>query len=192
MAVHADDLFDSARRTDSLAAAIGECGLAVGTTRRRGRKRKAFSLSVQEFAAMAWARPGRTAIVFGNERTGLSGPELEACHMAIHIPTAPEFPSLNLAQAVMVLCWELARNRPGGPSSGVEPVGSAALASGAEEIVQGLERMGYFRLRGQDEHRALLRDLLARAAPSPSEFAAFKAMFRKCEGLWKAASGGGE
>jgi tRNA (cytidine32/uridine32-2'-O)-methyltransferase len=50
---------------------------------------------------------GEVAIVFGNERTGLENDELMSCHAAVHIPSDATFSSLNLAQAVQVLAYEL-------------------------------------------------------------------------------------
>jgi tRNA (cytidine32/uridine32-2'-O)-methyltransferase len=50
---------------------------------------------------------GPVAIVFGNERTGLENDELMSCHAAVHIPSVEDFPSLNLAQAVQLLAYEL-------------------------------------------------------------------------------------
>jgi tRNA (cytidine32/uridine32-2'-O)-methyltransferase len=57
--------------------------------------------------AHAGARVGEVAIVFGNERTGLDNDELMRCNAAVHIPSDPGFSSLNLAQAVQVLAYEL-------------------------------------------------------------------------------------
>ena len=55
----------------------------------------------------AAAATGPVAIVFGRERTGLSNEELQCCHGAVHIPTNPDFSSLNVASAVQVLAYEL-------------------------------------------------------------------------------------
>jgi TrmH family RNA methyltransferase len=190
MAVHALDVYEKASFHDRLSDAVEGSSLVVGMTRRRGRKRKAFSLPIQKFADGAWKRPGRIALVFGNERTGLSGEEVDLCHLAVHIPASAEFPSLNLAQAVMVTCWEIARTRPGFLTGAPEPVPAERLEISSEEAVGALERMGFFRLAGREEMRRFLRDVMARAGLSPSELILFISMFRKCEGLWKAAGKG--
>jgi TrmH family RNA methyltransferase len=190
MAVHAFDVYEKASFHDRLAEAAAGSSLVVGMTRRRGRKRKAFSVPIQEFAESAWIRPGRIALVFGNERTGLSGEEMDLCHLAVHIPASAEFPSLNLAQAVMVACWELARTRPGLLSGAPEPVPSERLEIASEAATAALERMGFFRLAGREDMRRFLRDVMARAGLCPSELQLFASMFRKCEGLLKAAGKG--
>jgi tRNA/rRNA methyltransferase len=108
MAVHARDVLDGARRYDSLEAASADRTLVVGTTCRSGPYR-AGALTVREAAAQLAAESAhnRIAIVFGPEDTGLVNRELELCQRLLTIPTAPEYPSLNLAQAVMVVAYEV-------------------------------------------------------------------------------------
>lgn len=108
MAAHAEDVLRAARRYGDLPAAIADCTLAVGTTCRPGLYR-AGALAVREAAMqlVGEAASNRIAIVFGPEDTGLVNRELELCQRLLTIPTAPEYPSLNLAQAVMVVAYEL-------------------------------------------------------------------------------------
>jgi tRNA/rRNA methyltransferase len=108
VAVHAEELLDRPRIARTLDEAVADCAWVVGTSARRvcGKRR----LSPPEVAAEALARaPGRTAIVFGDERSGLTSAELDRCHDLSAIPTAPAQPSMNLAQAVVVYAWELRR-----------------------------------------------------------------------------------
>jgi tRNA (cytidine32/uridine32-2'-O)-methyltransferase len=91
-----------------LISAIADCELVLGcTARRRGVALE--ELPPRAAASRAWAAPpaAEVAIVFGNERTGLENDELMRCHAAVHIPSDPSFSSLNLAQAVQVLAYEL-------------------------------------------------------------------------------------
>lgn len=108
MAAHAEDVLHSVRQTDSLGAAVADCGLVVGTTCRGGLYREAAQ--PPRTAApriVAAAATNRVALVFGPEDHGLSNEDLKACHQLIAIPSDPVYPSLNLAQAVMVCCYEL-------------------------------------------------------------------------------------
>jgi len=108
MAVHADDLLANATVYPSLAAALADCSLAVGTTSRRGGYRsRATPLRAAAVELDALATANKIAIVFGREDRGLTNRELKLCHRLVTIPTAPEYPSLNLAQAVMVVAYEL-------------------------------------------------------------------------------------
>lgn len=108
LAVHAGELLESVRRVESLAEAVADCSWVVGTTMRRveGRRR----LRPDEVAERA---PGeRVALVFGDERSGLTNEDLAQCHDLSTIPASDEQPSLNLAQAVLVYAYELWR-KPG-------------------------------------------------------------------------------
>jgi tRNA (cytidine32/uridine32-2'-O)-methyltransferase len=107
LAVGAADVLDTAVIVPDLVSAIGDCELVLGCTARR-RAVQLPELTPRAAAArIAAAREAQVAIVFGNERTGLENDELMRCHAAVHIPAVPEFSSLNLAQAVQVLAYEL-------------------------------------------------------------------------------------
>jgi len=108
MAVHADDVLRRVGKADSLSAAVADCGLVVGTTRRNGLYRAAAEPPrAAAPAIVATAAANRVALVFGPEDHGLSNDDLKACHRLVTIPTAAEYPSLNLAQAVLVCCYEI-------------------------------------------------------------------------------------
>lgn len=108
MAAHAGDVLHSVRQCDSIGAAVADCGLVVGTTCRGGLYREAAqSPRVAAPRIAAAAATNRVALVFGPEDHGLSNEDLKACHQLIEIPADPAYPSLNLAQAVMVCCYEL-------------------------------------------------------------------------------------
>jgi tRNA (cytidine32/uridine32-2'-O)-methyltransferase len=108
LAAGADDVLAQAIVVPDLISAIADCELVLGcTARRRGVALE--ELPPRAAASRAWAAPpaAEVAIVFGNERTGLENDELMRCHAAVHIPSDPSFSSLNLAQAVQVLAYEL-------------------------------------------------------------------------------------
>jgi len=93
---------------DTLDAAVAGHCLVVGTTARRGRQRMAMARAADlaEIALPALAQ-GPVALLFGPEDTGLANLELAVCGLVVTIPTASQFSSLNLAQAAMVVCYEL-------------------------------------------------------------------------------------
>jgi tRNA/rRNA methyltransferase len=108
MAVHAEDVLNRARRCDSLAEAVADCGLVVGTTCRNGLYREAAEPPRDVAIRMVTvARSNPVALVFGPEDHGLSNDDLKLCQQLISIPTDSGYASLNLAQAVMVCCYEL-------------------------------------------------------------------------------------
>lgn len=108
MAVHAEDVLTRAGRYESLAEAVADCGLVVGTTCRQGLYRRAAQAPREAAPRLvAAAETNRVALVFGPEDHGLSNEDLKRCQQLIMIPSAPDYPSLNLAQAVMVCGYEL-------------------------------------------------------------------------------------
>ena len=107
LAAGASDVLDKVAVVPDFVAAIADCELVLGCTARR-RAVQLPELTPREAAARVAAEPhAQVAIVFGNERTGLENDELMRCHAAVHIPADPTFSSLNLAQAVQVLAYEL-------------------------------------------------------------------------------------
>jgi TrmH family RNA methyltransferase len=107
MAVHAEDVLRRACRYDTLAGAVADCGLVVGTTCRGGLYRRAAE--PPRAAApriLAAAGSNRVAVVFGPEDHGLNNADLKLCQQLVTIPTNPGYASLNLAQAVLVCAYE--------------------------------------------------------------------------------------
>ena len=107
LAVGAGDLLASARLAPTLEDAVADCSWVVGTS---GRARlRPPPMDPESFAAEAARRPGRVALVFGDERTGLLRDELACCHALTRIPSDARQPSLNLAQAVCLYAYVLSR-----------------------------------------------------------------------------------
>ncbi|WP_207905911.1 tRNA (cytosine(32)/uridine(32)-2'-O)-methyltransferase TrmJ [Aestuariirhabdus litorea] len=107
-AAGADDLLDNARVVDTLDEAIADCALVVGTSA-RGRKIPWPLLNPRECAerVLPESRRHKVALVFGREERGLTNDELARCHYHVHIPSMPDYSSLNLGAAVQVLSYEL-------------------------------------------------------------------------------------
>ena len=108
LATHAADVLAAARTHASLVEALADCVAAFALSA-RPREWSPQVLAVREAAhsALDLAAHGPVAFVFGNESAGLSNEELFACRHLVHIPAHPEYSSLNLAQAVQVVCYEL-------------------------------------------------------------------------------------
>ncbi|MDD5135655.1 MAG: RNA methyltransferase [Phycisphaerae bacterium] len=108
MACHAVHILESRTEYLTLADAIANCGAVMGTTARDGLYRQ-HAKSPREWASKAVevARTGKVAIIFGREDNGLSNEELALCTQVIQIPTTSDFKSLNIAQAVLICCYEI-------------------------------------------------------------------------------------
>ena len=104
----AEDVLGDAPVVATLAEAVADCRLVLGCTA-RSRRVQLEELLPEVAGQRAVAKAvelGEVAFVFGRERTGLTNEELQLCHAAVHIPSDPEFSSLNLAAAVQVLAYE--------------------------------------------------------------------------------------
>jgi tRNA/rRNA methyltransferase len=106
MATNAIDVLDQAKVQASLAEAIADCVAAFALSA-RPREWSTPVLDVRAAAARAVELGGDVAFVFGNEQAGLTNDEMLACQYLVHIPANPGFSSLNLAQAVQVVAYEL-------------------------------------------------------------------------------------
>ena len=106
MATHAADVLAAARTHATLAEAIADCAAAFALSA-RPREWSPQVLDVRAAAARATSLGAPVAFVFGSESAGLSNDELFACQFLVHIPAATGASSLNLAQAVQVVCYEL-------------------------------------------------------------------------------------
>ncbi len=106
MATNAADVLAKARVHDHLAEAIQDCVAAYALSA-RPREWSPQVLDVRSAAAKAVQTGGSVAFVFGNEQAGLTNDEMFACQALVHIPANAEFTSLNLAQAVQVVAYEV-------------------------------------------------------------------------------------
>ena len=102
----ADDILQNARVVSTLEEAICDARLVIGASARL-RSIPWPQLDATETADLVAVRAEKTAIVFGREHSGLTNDELERCHYLLHIPTDPNFSSLNVAAAIQVVTYEL-------------------------------------------------------------------------------------
>jgi TrmH family RNA methyltransferase len=184
LAYGAWDVLDGARVAPSLREATAGATLVVGTTGRP--LSRAWTPRQLAEEGPARAAGGRTALVFGPEATGLRNDELALCHVTVHIPSDPAHPSLNLAQAVLVLAYEIRVSAlAAAPSSGGERATAGEIESALEDLAGALLAIGYLNPDNPDKVLAELRGLLARAGPTPRETSLLRGMARQIR--WAAA-----
>jgi len=106
MATHAADVLDKAVVHETLEQAISDCAAAFALSA-RPREWSPQVLDVRAAAGRAAQVADKVAFVFGSEDAGLTNEEMFACQFLVHIPTQPGSSSLNLAQAVQIVCYEL-------------------------------------------------------------------------------------
>jgi tRNA (cytidine32/uridine32-2'-O)-methyltransferase len=172
-ASQAVDLLERARVTDSIAAAVEGCGFVLGTSA-RPRSANWTVLDPREAArrAIDESAHGPVAVLFGGERNGLSNDDLSVCHALLNVPADPAYESLNLAQAVQIVSWELRM------AGGAEPrrLEAEAPPATAEQVARlhahlsaVLPQIGFIGERNIANLGFRLQRLLARAVPDEKE-----------------------
>jgi len=194
LAYGAWDVLDGARRASSLIEAVSGSVAVVGTTGRDvpgARTARRLAAEARELA-----RGGALSLVFGPEASGLTGAEMDLCHSLVHVPTDPGHPSLNLAQAVLLLAYELrlaALEEGGAPAGGGEgepraPAGD--LEQAVRELREALLDIGYLDPASPDRVLTELRRLIARGGPTPREVVLLRGLARQVAWAGRVARGG--
>ena len=185
LAYGAWDVLDGIRYCGALREAVAGNTFVAGTSGRPGED----AWAPREFAAAAAARAGegRTAVVFGPEADGLRTDELALCHLRVHIPTDPAQHSLNLAQAVLLVAYELrlAALEPAPARDDAEAPATMADVEGAlDQLRAALLAVGYLNPANPDAILAELRRLLTRRAVTAREATLLRGIARQV--LWSA------
>lgn len=170
------DIVAATEQYDTLDAALMDAVYVVGTTarprtaRRNYERPRALAPAILDRAAR-----GPVALLFGREDRGLPNEALDRCHAIAVIPTAPDYPSLNLAHAVLILAYELLlaaggdeRALPTGKRHG-EPARAQDLEDMFRALEAALHAIEFFKAREPESVMRTLRTLLARAEPDLRE-----------------------
>lgn len=176
LASGADDILQRASVHDDLESALQGCTLVLGTSARlRSLPMPQFDARRTAEEAIRETANGEVAILFGRERYGLTNEEMQRCHQLVHIQSNPDYSSLNLAQAVQVIAYELRLAALGNagealPPSDWVPVDAAEM----ERLYAHLEQtLLDIRFLNPDQPKKLmmrLRRLFNRARPDQNEY----------------------
>ena len=164
-----DHIVDGIRQADTLDEALADATYVVGTSARARTAQRNYRRPRDLAATMQRrAREGRVAIVFGREDRGLSNEALDRCHDVLVIPTDPGHSSLNLAQAVLLVSYELflagaidPEPLPRGKRS-LGPASAAELEEMYAALKQGLARIEFFKARKPESVMRVLRTIFGR------------------------------
>ncbi|MHC1699081.1 MAG: RNA methyltransferase [Geobacteraceae bacterium] len=183
LAVSARDLLDGAVRFESLEEALADIEISVATTRRIGKYRQEVMEPVELVAKLREKiGAGRAALVFGREDNGLSTDELALCRWQATIPTSDEYGSLNLAQAVLLFCYEVSR---GVVPGALVPARDMATTGEMEEMYGQMERtlleIGFLDAANPKHLMRTFRRILARAELDTREISVFRGMMSQME-----------
>ena len=175
----AEDVLGDAPVYATLAEAVADCRLVLGCTARSRRvqlEELLPELAGQRAVAKAGEEGAEVAFVFGRERTGLTNEELQLCHVAVHIPSDPEFSSLNLAAAVQVLAYEVRMavlagqvQAPAETGFGEAPASHAQLEGLFGQLGDTLDQIDFHKGRSPESAMRKLRRLFMKAEMSEQE-----------------------
>jgi len=177
-AVSARDLLDGAIRFESLEDALADIEISVATTRRIGKYRQE-TMEPAELVTKLREGSGasRVALVFGREDNGLSTDELALCRWQATIPTSDEYGSLNLAQAVLLFCYEVSRGVVPGV---ITTVREMATAGEMEDLYGHMEKtlleIGFLDPTNPKHLMRTIRRILARAELDSREISVLRGM----------------
>ncbi len=190
LASGADDILACATVVTTLAEAIADCEFVVGTSARvRG-----ISLPLTDPRGCAStlikeSSQGATALIFGREDRGLTNEELAQCHMQVHVPSHPDFSSLNLAAAVQVLCYELrmASLQQAGEDTTLPKAREQPLATVDDmeryftHLYETLQVIGFLDHSSHEKIMAKLRKLYSRIRPDRVELAILRGILSETQ-----------
>jgi tRNA/rRNA methyltransferase len=177
----ADLVLEQAQLFDTVAEAVADCSLVFAST---VRKRDIVTPVVgpEEMAAAIHAQPGRSAILFGPERSGLATEDVVLASHIVTVPINPQFGSLNLAQAVILLAYEWSRQAPLVQPTAfeVEPRAPQAELDGLIEHLDGyLSQVNYFNPpERMAATRNTIRTIFTKPGWSSREIKAVRGMIR--------------
>jgi tRNA/rRNA methyltransferase len=195
-AVGASGLLAKAEQLESVAEAVADCKLVVGTTVAGARRDLQHRLQRLEDGARAIKRQlkmARVALLFGSERYGLSNQELSHCHWVMRIPTREEHGSMNLGQAVAVCLYELVRGQKTAPAKAMPAKKEKTSATSGElerltqVLLEVLRASGYVKPRTAAAEEKLRR-LVRRMELNANDAEVLLGMVRQI--AWKLGAGG--
>ncbi len=175
------DLIKRVRLFDDFDSAIADCHLVVGLTARERTVKRNVTRPRDIAPDLLEAASDQTvAVVLGREDRGLTNEELDRCHRSVIIPTNPEHPSLNLAQAFTVMAYELFVARGDvpfkSPRRAAPPASAADLAGVFAAAQEALDAIEFFKTHNPEPIMRSLREVVHRVPMDAREAKLFKAM----------------
>jgi TrmH family RNA methyltransferase len=193
-AVGAADVLAHAEKYETIADAVADCSLVIGTTA-VGHRDLQHSLRRLEAAAPLirshlQSTSGTCALLFGSEKFGLSNRDMSHCHWLIHIPTREEHLSMNLGQAVAICLYELIRESATTTveDENANPASSAEIERIHETLFTALEASGYPKLNSSDSFEGAVRRLVRRLRLQTGDAEFLLGMLRQI--VWKLMNSG--
>jgi tRNA/rRNA methyltransferase len=182
LASGAEDILERAEEFPTLREAISEMGCVVGTTSRIGKGRSPLLTPKALLKRLIpLSIKNSIGLVFGSEKEGLTNEELALCHLYVRIPSSESFPSLNLAQAVMVLCYELFQSSMTIQKHSIQLAKAEQLESMFEHMERTLLNIGFLEVKNPKRIMRVLRRLLGRSEMEEREVQILQGILSKMD-----------
>jgi tRNA/rRNA methyltransferase len=185
-AVGAAEVLASAEKYQTVAEAVADCSLVVGTTAvgHRDLQHPIQRLEAGASVIRTHLASGPCALLFGSEKFGLSNQDMSHCHWLMHIATRDEHISMNLGQAVAVCLYELMRDPDAKPEPEKgSPASSAEVERITETLLTALRASGYPKLNASDSFEGAVRRLVRRLRLQTGDAEFLLGMLRQM--VWK-------
>jgi len=186
-AVGAASLLENARVFPTVAEAVADCTLVVGTTSlgHRGLQHRLRRLEIGGRLIRKHLAAGNLALLFGSEKFGLTNEEMAYCHWLTRIPSREQHGSMNLGQAVAVCLYEVIRNAKAAEEQPkpLKPATCERVDRLTVMLETALDKSGYMNPRTKASSEAKLRRLVRRMEPSARDVEVWLGMLRQI--LWK-------
>ena len=185
-AVGASPVLAGAKEFSTVADAVADCTLVVGTTaiRHRQLQQPLKFLSIGAPVILRRLRSSPVALLFGSEKWGLSNDALSYCQWVVHIPTRKEHQSMNLGQAVAICLYELMRGKPARAVPERHPaVDSGTVERITETLLAALHKSEYINPKTGQLAEEKLRRLIRRLKLEVADAEVVLGMLHKI--LWK-------
>lgn len=197
-AVGAAHVLTAAEEYKTVAEAVADCTLVVGTTAVGHRQLQHPLRHLQDGARLILRQiqskgPRRVALLFGSEKTGLSNEDFSHCHWLLHIPTSEDNYSMNLGQAVAVCLYELTRSAGSGwqsrtrapavPAEKQEPAAASDIERVSTLFLDAMLASGYLKRKPTADAEARLRRLVRRLNLQARDLPAWLSILRQI--VWK-------
>lgn len=177
MSVGAFDILKNTNNYESFDEAVADRQFLLGTSSGKQRLKPLLDLkeALQEIPTGA-----KVAFVLGDERNGMRADELDRCHLAVRIPTSPDFPSLNLAATIAILAYETAQLKAAAQAAQApDLVTEGEAADLFTTLAMITEEIGFARKYNKEQNLLSVRQFFNKARPSQREYEVLKGILHK-------------
>ncbi len=179
LAMHSTFILENTEVFEDLGSAVKDLDRVIAFSRRVG-KLKPIDMDPTAMAEYAnKIKKLKLGLVFGRETFGLTDAEADLCPLRCHIPANPAFPSINLAQAVAIACWELSSAKALKPSSQAKALQASEMESLHAYMMDVMQSSGFFQDHESTNWDVFLRRMLMQLNPGKMMSWRFRQMFNR-------------